>query len=139
MPRKPIPNWIKREVVKLWLQGFKREEIAEKLKISSGSMWNVINEFKEKAKELTLEEAARIYDVEGDVEALHQLADYVRSWMSIEDAAEVFSIYKELQDAGVKSMDPSERRRSIERSSCNWSANWLTGGYMSYSLNPNGR
>jgi predicted nucleic acid-binding Zn-ribbon protein len=111
LPRKPIPNWIKREVVKLWLQGFKREEIAEKLKISSGSVWNVINEFKEKAKELTLEEAARIYDVEGDVEALRQLADYVRSWMDIKDATEVFSIYKELQDAGVK---PNELKDFLE-------------------------
>jgi DNA repair exonuclease SbcCD ATPase subunit len=101
LPRKPIPNWIKREVVKLWLQGLKREEIAEKLGISSGSVWNVIDEFKKKAEELTLEEAARIYGVGDDVEALRQLASYVGSWMNVKDAVEGFSIYKELRDSGV--------------------------------------
>jgi len=102
MPRKSIPSWIKREIVKLWLHGSKRPEICEKVGYSEGAVWSVINEFKEKAKEQSLEEATRIYKVKEDLDTLREITSYIKSWMSVEDAIEGLKVSKELLNAGVE-------------------------------------
>ncbi len=107
MPRAPISNQRKLEIVKLWLiERLTYEKISERTGVSIGRISEVINEFKRTAKTLSLEEAVRIYGVKDEVELLLDLSsDLRRAGITVSEAKEGAQLLKKLQELGVKRDD----------------------------------
>ena len=62
LPRRPISPRKKYEIIRLWLvEHLTYEEIRERTGVSVGRISGTIKEFKKKATEMSLQEAARIF------------------------------------------------------------------------------
>ena len=102
MPRAPISPQKKYEVIKNWLERQTHEENSRRTGISVGSISNIINEFKEKAREMSLEEAARVFGVGDEVSALLDLSDDLkREGVTVREAKEGVIVLKELKGLNV--------------------------------------
>jgi len=104
MPRTPISDEKKFEIVRLWLiERLTYEKISKRTGVSLGKISDVINDFKAKAKELSLEEAARIYDVEDKVGRLLDLSEHLRrAGTTVSEAVEGAALLRKLKEMGVQ-------------------------------------
>jgi uncharacterized coiled-coil DUF342 family protein len=104
LPRPPIPPQRKYEVVKLWLvDRLTYEEIRKRTGISVGKISEIVNEFLEKARERSLEEAARIFGVGDEVGVLLDLSKTLReAGIAISEVKEVVGLLRKLSEMGVK-------------------------------------
>jgi chromosome segregation ATPase len=95
------------EVVKLWLvEHLTYEEIGEKTGISIGKISEIVNTFKEKAKETSLEEAARIFGAGDEVSALLDLSKTLKeAGATVNEAKGGAALLKKLNEMGVKMDD----------------------------------
>jgi len=109
MPRTPIPDEKKFEIVRLWLvERLTYEKISKRTGVSLGKISDVINDFKAKAKELSLKEAARIYNVEDKVGRLLDLSEHLRrAGTTVSEAVEGAALLRKLKGMGVR-MDEVE-------------------------------
>ena len=103
MPRHPLSPQKKYEIVRLWLvERLTYEEIKEKTGVSVGGISETVNEFKEKAKGMSLEEAARIFGVVDEVSALLDLSDDLkRAGLTLHEAKEGVALLKDMRNFGV--------------------------------------
>jgi len=104
MPRPPLSNEKKFEIVRLWLiERLTYIEISKRTGVSTGAISEVINDFKAKAKELSLEEAARIYNVGDEVSQLLDLSEHLkRAGAAVSEAVEGAALLRRLKEMGVQ-------------------------------------
>jgi transposase-like protein/regulator of replication initiation timing len=103
LPRRPISPQKKREIIRLWLVGrLTYEEIRERTGVSVGTISGTIKEFKKKANEMSLEEAARIFGVKDEVSALLDLSnDLKRNGLTLYEARQGVALLKDMASLGI--------------------------------------
>ena len=66
------------KIIKLHLQGWTRDDIAKKTRVSAGAVSGIVKKFTERTDSASLDEAAQEYDVTETVESLRSLAVQIR-------------------------------------------------------------
>ena len=117
MPRRPISPQKKCEIIRLWLfEHLTYEEIRERTGVSVGIISKTINEFKKKAKEMSLKEAARIFGVEDEVSTILDLSDDLkRAGLTLHEAKEGVALLKDMRSFGVTADNVSSLLKLCKR------------------------
>lgn len=104
MPRRPISPQKRCEIIRLWLvEHLTYGEIRERTGVSMGMISETVNEFKKKAKEMSLEEAARIFGVKDEVSALLDLSeDLKEAGITVSEAKDGAALLRKLNEMNVK-------------------------------------
>jgi len=104
LPRRPISPQKRCEIIRLWLvEHLTYEEIRERTGVSMGIISETVSEFKKKAREMSLEEAARIFGVKDEVSALLDLSkDLKEAGITVSEAKRGACLLAKLDEMNVK-------------------------------------
>jgi len=106
MPRKKLPKSIEEEAVRLRLQGYARDEIAETLGVSAGTVSKILASFQNTAEREGLKAAAAQYDVEPQVSELIALSSLLRKHgLTVGQAVAGARIMAKLTAMGIEEKD----------------------------------
>ena len=103
MPRLPMSPQKRYEIIRLWLlEHLTYKEISKRVGVALGTVSKTVNEFKEKAREMTLEEAARMFGVEDEVSALLGLSEALKeAGVAVIESKRVASLLRKLNEMNV--------------------------------------